>query len=661
MDTYDMLRMAYYKEWKRFMETGECDANIIRPMILESWKRCKANGVDPYDSKNYYVEIPQEFDKVLSRNRSLIALAKPHLDILAQILDGTGFIGLLASKEGYVLDAVGNPELVKSAAKDFIKPGAKRMEDVAGTTAIALCIIHKSAVQVFSAEHYSSSYLDWTCYAAPICDEQGELVGVLNLSGDYRFIHKHTFGIVIALAKAIENAIHLHFLNTYMTACIDSSEYGMAVVDNKNNTKHVNKNLRRYSMLAADELLGNPINRVLLSDPPMEKLLGSDNQLFEKSITVKNRENKNTNLLVNTKSVFDDKGELFGTLIITKEKKELHRLVHRMVGAYAMFTFADILGKSEKILRVIELAKKVAVTSAKVLIQGESGTGKELFAQAIHNLSPVREGPFISINCTAIPSELMESELFGYNEGAFTGARKGGMPGKFELAEGGTIFLDEIDSMPQNMQIKLLRVLEENKITRVGGNVVLPINVRIVAASGKNLAELVQEGRIRLDLYYRINTIILDIPPLRERKEDIPLLAEHMIDIGCQKLGYQKKQITDDLLRALMEYNWPGNIRELANTIERAIIIAGDSPILDVGCCDATITQEIESNQTEHSQIRPIVTEIKTLGQIEKEAIIDTLRLTNNNHVLAAQYLGIHRNTLRNKLREYSMQCDSPT
>ena len=184
-----------------------------------------------------------------------------------------------------------------------------------------------------------------------------------------------------------------------------------------------------------------------------------------------------------------------------------------MVGAYATFTFDDILGDDDTLRRAVELARSVAGTNVRVLIQGESGTGKELFAQAIHNASDLRDGPFIGINCSAIPSELMESELFGYNEGAFSGAKKGGMPGKFELADGGTIFLDEIDSMPQEMQIKLLRVLEENKITRVGGNTVMPVKVRILAASGKNLGDLVQQGLIRLDLYYRINTITLDIPP----------------------------------------------------------------------------------------------------------------------------------------------------
>jgi transcriptional regulator with PAS, ATPase and Fis domain len=357
--------------------------------------------------------------------------------------------------------------------------------------------------------------------------------------------------------------------------------------------------------------------------------------------------------LINTQSVFDEENKIVGKLVVTREKKEVHRLVHRMVGAYATFTFDNILGNNEKLLHVIGLAKNVSKTGARVLIQGESGTGKELFAQAIHNASALRDGPFIGINCSAIPSELMESELFGYDEGAFSGAKKGGMPGKFELAEGGTIFLDEIDCMPQEMQIKLLRVLEENKITRVGGNVVLPINVRIIAASGKNLGELVKQGCIRLDLYYRINTIVLDIPPLRERKTDIPLLVNHIANNVGYKLGLQKKRLSEGFIAALMSYDWPGNIRELGNVIERAIIVSGEADTLTKNHLDTIHFQLGTAAAPAVTDIMPEITEIKTLKEVERETIINALKQTNNNYVGAAKLLGIHRNTLYNKLKEY--------
>ena len=646
------MRQIYYTEWEKFSKTGECDYTVVRPLIFESWKRCRAQGLDPDDYRNYYIEDPQRADKVFRENNYLIALAKPYMEILAKIVNETGFMGVLASKEGYVLAAVGDPAILEPAEKGFIKPGAIRTENLSGTSAIALCLIHKEPVQVFSAEHYCSFFHDWICYAAPICNEHGELVGVLNLSGDYRFSHKHTLGIVIALAKAMEDAIKLKSINTYLHTCIDSSEHGMAVLDNKYNVKHLNKTLAQYSSPLNGVLLGTPIGEVLFSEPSLMTLLEQDNYFFEKSIVVKNA-NGFITLLVNTQSVFDEEDELIGKLIVTKEKKEIHRLVNRMVGAYAKFTFNDIIGKSDAILRTIELAKSVAVTNARVLIQGESGTGKEMFAQAIHNMSSLRGGPFIGINCSAIPSELMESELFGYNEGAFSGAKKGGMPGKFELADGGTIFLDEIDSMPHAMQVKLLRVLEENKITRVSGNVVIPVNVRIIAASGKNLGQLVKQGTMRLDLYYRINTILIDIPPLRERMEDIPLLVEHIVSFTCQKNNLRKKTCSEDFIAALMNCDWPGNIRELSNVIERAIIVAADAATLmanHLGEASFKVGKAFSEGPAEGVKA---LSDVKTLRQIEQETITEVLKLTNNNYVLTAKLLDIHRNTLKNKLNEY--------
>ena len=652
MGIFEEMREAYFQEWNRFVETGNCNAEVIRPAILESWKRCRDNSLNPFTRDDHaFTEDPQRIEEILHANNFLISLAKPYMEILAEVVDETGFIGFLVSKEGCVLHAVGDPALRKSAEDGFVKVGEKRTENLAGTTAVSICLITQKPAQIFGAEHYYKLYHDWTCSAAPIFDEHGDLIGVLNLSGNYRLIHKHTLGIVISLAKAIEHAIRLELTNAYLHNSIDSSEDGMAILDNKNNVKYMNKHLLPCCVQLQGEL-EKPIGEVLVSEPAIGNFLHSDNKLFEKSITVK-KDDKQTTLLINTQSVYNEENVIVGKLIVTREKKEVHRLVHRMVGAYATFTFDNILGNNEKLRQVIELAKSVAKTGSRVLIQGESGTGKELFAQAIHNASNLRDGPFMGINCSAIPSELMESELFGYNEGAFSGAKKGGMPGKFELTEGGTLFLDEIDSMPQEMQIKLLRVLEENKITRVGGNVVLPINVRIIAASSKNLGELVREGRIRLDLYYRINTIVLDIPPLRERKADIPLLVNHIANMVGRKLGLKRKRLSEAFIAALTSYDWPGNIRELGNVIERALIVSGDADMLTTNHLDTIhfqlgLIEPPAYVKYEQEQPNP-----KTLREVEQEMILNALKLSDNNYGAAAAMLGIHRNTLYNKLKEY--------
>ena len=216
----------------------------------------------------------------------------------------------------------------------------------------------------------------------------------------------------------------------------------------------------------------------------------------------------------------------------------------------------------------IEVARMAARSSSNVLIEGESGTGKELFAQAIHNASKRSAGPFVAVNCGAIPRELIASELFGYSEGAFTGAKKGGNPGKFELADGGTLFLDEIGDMPLEQQVALLRVIQEKSVSRIGSNQVIPVDVRIICATNKNLLELMQTGRFRQDLYYRLNVINLRILPLRERKEDIPVLFQHFL----QQMNQEGNQLSQqDVIEHLLSYDWPGNVRELQNVVERFV------------------------------------------------------------------------------------------
>jgi len=658
----DIARDAYFNEWRKFVHGGECDPSVVRPAILQSWRRCRDMGLDPSMSASACCITDQaRLDAILRDNAAFIDLARPSMDILAKVIDETRFIALLASKEGHVLHAVGDPALLESADKGFIRPGAIRNEAHAGTTGIALALITRQPVQIFSAEHYCAFYHDWTCSSAPILDDSGEVLGVLNLSGDYRLLHKHTLGIVVAMAKALEHAIGLRATNTCLQHCIDSSEYGLALLDNKRNLKQVNRILAQYASLPGEALLGRPVDEALPSSPPLTRLLDKDNRLFEKSVTLRQGGRSNT-LLVNTQAVRDAEDNLLGKLVITKEKKDIHRLVHRMVGAYATFTFEDILGEDPKLRRAVELAASAAPTAATVLLQGESGTGKELFAQAVHNASARRDGPFIGINCCAIPSELMESELFGYDEGAFSGAKKGGMPGKFELADGGTLFLDEIDSMPQEMQIKLLRVLEERKVTRVGGSAVIPVAVRILAASGKNLGEMVRQGLFRLDLYYRINTITLDIPSLRERAGDIPLLARHIADTHCRKMGLRHKELSGEFLQALLRHDWPGNVRELGNVLERSLLVAGDDSVLTARHLDAVCLQTGRAScfQPPQEPVAPgpadaeaSLAAIKPLRQVEQEAIAQALRITRNNHSLASSLLGIHRNTLRNKLREF--------
>ena len=326
----------------------------------------------------------------------------------------------------------------------------------------------------------------------------------------------------------------------------------------------------------------------------------------------------------------------------------------RPVQLNAKYTINDIVGHSKAILQLKEQIIATAKTKSTVLIMGETGTGKELVAHSIHRLSNRRHNAFVRVNCAAIPDNLLESELFGYEAGAFTGAIKGGQVGKFEAADGGTIFLDEIGDMPLSLQAKILRVLQEKEIEKVGGRVPIPVDIRIIAATHRHLLDLVREKKFREDLYYRLHVIPIQMPPLREHREDIPLLVDFFLAKQADELDVKKPDIDRDCMAALVKYDWPGNVRELANVIEMAISM-----------CHGTITQSIlpPSFKTElfsHST-QSMDEDVSLLrnfsSDAEKDAIIKALELFNGNKIKVCDSLGISRSSLYNKLKKYNIEA----
>lgn len=311
---------------------------------------------------------------------------------------------------------------------------------------------------------------------------------------------------------------------------------------------------------------------------------------------------------------------------------------------YQKYDFGNLIGKSAAMEDVLKLTGRVAESDATVLIQGESGTGKELIARAIHYNSPRKDKPFITVNCPSIPENLMESELFGHIRGAFTGALKD-RKGKFQLADQGTIFLDEIGDLKEDLQARLLRVLQEKEFERVGESVPHKVDVRIVAATNKNLEELVQTGRFREDLYYRLNVVSIMIPPLRDRKEDIPFLVDHFIDKYSQGRHHT---ITDEAMDLLMQYDWHGNVRELENTIERAIVISRD-PVIGPDALQP-IARSLKQKVKLPTEMGD--TEDLTFEEIERRAILNTLHKTKGNQTKAAKSLDIPRHVLIYRMKK---------
>lgn len=320
----------------------------------------------------------------------------------------------------------------------------------------------------------------------------------------------------------------------------------------------------------------------------------------------------------------------------------------------AKWRFDNLIGQNYEFVNIVTMAKQFSRTSSTLLITGESGTGKELFAQAIHNASPRSSGPFIRINCAALPENLLESELFGYADGAFTGAKKGGKPGKFELANGGTIFLDEIGDMPMSMQTKLLTVLQERVIERVGGTTPIQINARIIAATNRDLEEMVRNHEFRDDLYYRLNVVQLKLPPLRKRMDDLPMLTQDLIKRLNVRLETSVHNISNQAMQVLLNYNWPGNIRELENLLERAINLAHMNhrdtiePIDFPSLCSSAGMEMVP--QSSESMTLP-----ERMDELEKQLIRQALDMTGGNRTQAAKLLGIHTSALYRKLTKYNL------
>lgn len=341
-----------------------------------------------------------------------------------------------------------------------------------------------------------------------------------------------------------------------------------------------------------------------------------------------------------------------GYVILVKKIDSIRNVVRKIAGFSSKYTFESIITNNERMLSVIEEAKKIAENECSVLISGESGTGKELFAHSIHNSSNRCKGPFIAINCAALPKDLVESELFGYEKSAFTGASKDGNPGKFELANRGTIFLDEIGELPLEIQSKLLRVLDNHTITRIGGNFERKLDVRVIAATNRNLNEEINKNNFRSDLYYRLNVFNVRLIPLRERPEDIELCADHFLQRLNDKNQRMNKSFDKEFINLIKDYNWPGNVRELENVIQRAYYLSKDE-IINYSFIPEYINGNIKGEEIKDKEEK---SKPPTLQEMERKLIIQALKYCNGNVINASKIIGVGKSTLYRKIEKYRLE-----
>ena len=637
--------------WNKFLAEGEVEFGAIREEVAASWKRClQEHHLDPYASIQPIRLTQKEILCRCEKNHTLIEATKTFLNVLQLAVRNLGFILTLTDSDGYLLEVFGDEEIQRLAAATNFIPGCRRKEeDVAGTNSISLSLYLKKPVQITGAEHFNVNNHHWTCSTAPIFSLRNDFLGAVTLSGRAMEAHEHNLGMMIAAARAIENRIaeedlsrEKDNLNSYMDSLLNSVSEGIIAIRNDGEVTHINKVAESMLSIPRRAVIGKHLYKTVGIDPKFWKEFFENNKGADQELAL-TIAGKTDFFLLSTRPIEVDR-TLIGKILILTAKQRVHDLINRFSGGYARFDFTDIIGQNAQFLKQVKLAKMAARNDSRVLLHGESGTGKELFAQAIHNESSRKFGPFVAVSCAAIPCELIESELFGYREGAFTGSRKGGQVGKFELADKGTLFLDEISSMPIGMQSKILRVLEDNEFFRLGDNKPRKVDVRIIAATNRDLLEEVRKGNFREDLYFRLCVLEISIPPLRDRLDDLPLLSKHILNRISSRIGRGPLEVSKDAFQALTSYSWPGNIRELGNYLERAAITCEEGIIKPEHLPERIFSRSI---LREH-----IDEDLSSLKAAEQLLIVKMLRQCNGNVSESARRLKISRTTLHRRLKE---------
>jgi len=625
-------------------------------LIENSHRRSENYGIEKKSSYSRKILFGEELEKILSYNKELIEVSKLYIDMVFSAVMNNEFIILLTDNNGCILYIKGAEESCSKLNCVNLTVGAYMDEQNIGTNAMGTAIKEDKCFQITASEHYIAGLQGLTCSAAPIHNTSGEIIGTLNLTGRSNMKHPHTLGLVVFGVKAIENELDNKKINNiltqtynYMESVIDNFDKGIMILDKEGKITNINKFGAEILNRDKDSLLKEEVHYIL---PDLGDLLEEIDT--EKSTVIKEVKLKHTSRY-KTKLVFKGirhKEKIVGMVVTMSNEKD----VKDATGAF--LTFNDIIGESAAIVNVIINSKIISNSPSTVLIQGESGTGKEILAQAMHNYSLRRGNKFVAINCGAIPVNLIESELFGYEDGTFTGGKKGGKPGKFEIANGGTLFLDEIGEMPLEMQVNLLRVLQDGRVTRLGASREIPIDVRVIVATNKNLKKEVEKGTFREDLYYRLCVIPIKLPSLRERKGDVEKLIEYFLRIKSFKLNKQIPEIKEDLYNNLLSYNWPGNIRQLENYIENIVNLNGNLSFDLWEDCDEKINEVIHKKiiETSYCENCEVKKDNFDLEGLESKTIKEAMKSYNHNMTKVAKALGISRNTLYLKIKKYKIE-----
>lgn len=636
--------------WVHFRETGEIPPGV-RPMIASSWMRSRDFHVNMTKPLRAPILSRPELHSLQAANQTLIDIAKPIMEKMHSLVGETKNLISLHNPDGYMLYSCGDEYYAEMETESSFSLGVCWQERYIGTNGITLAVLEDSPVQVYGAEHYCAAQHDGTCSAAPIHDRDGKIIGVLNMAGKDWSGTLHTLGLVALATFSIENQLTLLHSYRLVDTAISSISEGIVVVDQELCIQRINLGGEQILRAKKESLLGHSISTWFGSRHEelqlrLQKEIAPFSFAEEELIVGEHHISCNISIFP---IVVEQHPE--GAVLLLRRSRSINALANQVMGNQARYAFDSIITQAPQILRTIQTMESIAATNCTVLLEGESGTGKELFAHAIHSASNRKNGPFIAVNCASLPHSLVESELFGYEKGAFTGALGQGNPGKFELADGGTVFLDEIGELPLEIQSKLLRVLDTHRIFRIGGKTEKHLDIRVIAATNRDLQREVRNFNFREDLYYRINVLSFHIVPLRERVGDVPVLANYFIDEINRRGERNSKIISPECMRILEQHTWPGNVRELQNVILRAYYCSGKSEAILPEHLPDDLLHPLSN--TQELQLKQYFEE----DSAQKGKIERVLAQCNGDTKRACQQLGVSRATLYRYLSYYNLQA----
>ncbi len=654
-DEFFSVERKLEQEWEFYHSKGNIPEKK-RTEIISSWERCKSKGLSPLKSQSPVLFHDTSLQQLRENNDFLLKVAIPHLDNIFQVCSDVAWY--IVDKEGIMLDARANSKHWRIMETFQVIPGTDCSENASGTCAVGLSLKTGKPIQVFSAEHYFQVFHPYVDSAAPIRDPiSNQIIGALQVVTEKNVIRGHDLYLIINQVKQIERAIGPRIME-HNLASLESMfqmiQEPFLIFDRSGIITRHNAAAQYYLNVNT----GKPLS-LFVELPNNQK---EWEELFERGFqSVAYGRNRNEWKVHTQPYQIDDR--VFGGIALFQKISFSMSPSSSKNKTRTVYQFQDILTEDSAMQRVIQLAKKAAFSEKPVLITGETGTGKEMLAQSIHSFGSRQTGPFIAINCGAIPKDLAASELFGYEGGAFTGAKSKGSKGKFLSADQGTIFLDEIGDLPLEVQVYLLRVLEERMVVPIGGSHPVPINVRVIAATHKDLKEEVKKGTFREDLYHRLNVIFLSVPPLRERQKDINLLIDYFLTHLHE--GTSKPEMDTSVRELLISYPWPGNIRQLKNVIERAMfhseqnrITIDDLPYdLFESVIEKATRKEITGRNNDKALHNGNLLNRKK-KKLTRETMIEALNQTEGNISKAASLVGVSRMTIYRKLQEYQIPLD---